>query len=96
MADAHGSGPCEVKFMWVQVPFPALFIPAAKVSLCRRLFFQDTVAETTYEISLSTDNYTCGKPRVGSPRILYPPSGTGKRVRPRDYVPASLDEGCEA
>ena len=24
MADAHGSGPCEVKFMWVQVPFPAL------------------------------------------------------------------------
>ena len=26
MADAHGSGPCEVKFMWVQVPFPALIM----------------------------------------------------------------------
>ena len=34
MADAHGSGPCEVKFMWVQVPFPALFPRLTQAAFC--------------------------------------------------------------
>ena len=39
MADAHGSGPCEVKFMWVQVPFPAVLVAAGEIILLLLLCF---------------------------------------------------------
>ena len=62
MADAHGSGPCELALMRVQVPFPALLFDGKPIGEVSHFVFIDTIIKGKYVFDKAGTRKRGGRP----------------------------------